>query len=166
MDIKYGNRVVSFNDLPESNILVLCQRTVNHIMQNEVAAKVGAWKKSYIEESGTEPDEDEIEAKTEEFRDEQWSRITEGDMTLRSTGPRGTALETVMREVAWEEIKAVLKANKVALPKKASDKIGLKDGHYTKAELIDRRLKQHGDRIKAEAERRQEQAEQAADLDL
>lgn len=152
--IKYGNRTIELNDMPESNVTVLVQRTVNHILQNEVSAKVKNWKDAYTKENGTEPDEDEVAEQTEAFRDEQWTRITEGDLTLRSSGPRGTAIETLMREIATKRVRLAAKAAKITLPKKATDTIDVRGiGPQTMAQLVQRRLDKEGDDIRAAAER-------------
>lgn len=70
--------------------------------------------------------------------------IMGGEISQSHRGPRAKGVEKVMREIAWEIIKAAAVAKKVTLPKKSSEF----------DPIIDSYLAKHGEAAREEAERR------------
>lgn len=178
----HGPHTVDFDSLPESSRFAIVRRGFNHIVGNEAASKVS----SHFE--GESPSAEAKAAKKAEVVAEFVARLVAGTMGVRaSSGPRVSPLESIMRSLAIAQIKATLAANKgtdgkpltmpAAQGKNEGDPvptINLGGVHYTKEELIARKLSNtapygRGEAIKAEAEkelrRRAREAEKAGGVE-
>jgi hypothetical protein len=153
----YGH-TIDLATLPASSQLALMRRGLAHYLGNEQASKVTAWSDK---QDGEVTDAAKAEAKAA-FIAEAVKVMTEGNMGHGRVGtPRGTQLETIMRRIAESEIRAILKSNGVALP--SGDKtVKLGAQEFTRQALIERRLAQHGDRIRKDAEAEQKKLERVA----
>lgn len=168
-EIAVHGHVVNVTDIPEASRFALMKRGFVHILGNEVASKVTAWKKT---DAGTNATEAEIDAKTEAFRAEALAKIMDGTMSVRVGTTRGTALETVMREVAIERLKsnfaAAIKKNPAhpKFPADAKTTINVRGEELTRAVLIERHIAKFRDVIESEARRRMAETDtdEAADV--
>jgi hypothetical protein len=163
---------VSPADIPTVSLFALAQRGFSHVLGNEVASKLAAFRKT---EAGAAADEAEVAEFVKAKRNEALEKILNGTLGVRSaTAPRVTGLEALMRRVAVE----FLQARFAAYSKKAGVKVSLPTGDkvvevagraMTREQLIEAELKRNGEQIKAEALRRQGAAgddeDEAASLD-
>lgn len=162
-ELKYGNLVADISNLPEVSRVALMQRGFTHILGNEVASKVAAWKKT---EDGSTADEAAIARKTANYQDEALEKILDGKLGIRAGGPRGTAIETVMRVIAIAELKANFKKAGAKWPEKADSTIKVRDRVLTRTALVGEYMSKHGARLKSDAEARASaEASQVVNLD-
>lgn len=172
--ITYGAYTIDPAALSEKTLQALLSRAVAHVLGNEAASTVTGKIKAELGESATRDDVKayrethtaQVDAWTREAQDAKHTAILGGTLGDRVGTPRGTALDTVIRAVAWEEVSAIMTKNGLKFPKavKGSDespKIVTPDGSFTKAELIARRVAKHTDRITKEAKRRMTIGEKA-----
>jgi hypothetical protein len=153
----YGHSI-DLASLPYSSQVALMRRGVAHYLGNEQASKVSGWVEK---QPGEVTDVDKAAVKAEYIREAVQAMIA-GTMGHGRVGvARGTALETVMRRIAETEVKAILKANKLAWPS-GEKTVTLGDATFTGRQLVERRLAQHGDRIKTLAEKEQKALERMA----
>ena len=178
--VKWGNQTIALSDIPESSLVALAQRGANHIYGNEMASYAVALKKKVAEGKETFTDA-EIEAMVNDRREEKLDAILSGNLGVRSAGaPRATAFEALLRSIATERLQAKLAKAKLKLPRGAGKN---KDGterpagvivlktangpkEFTREDLITNELTKYADEIRAEATRRQEENEVAADVDV
>lgn len=176
-ELTYGNTVLALADIPEVSKIALMARGLSHILGNEVASKVSGKVKKWEAENEAlleddpegfaEASRDNRESWAEEAYNDAVNKIMSGTLGLRAVGPRGTAIETEMRDIAIEEIKAHLAAQKIKWPSKADGIIPTKSGPKTRSDLVAAFVAKHADRLRVEAERRQAAvADVAADLDI
>lgn len=149
--ISYGDQFqVDFDTLPAASQEALIRRGFNHVMGNEAASKA-----SNTEGYENFTDEQKASAKLT-AQQALFKAITDGTLgSGRGGGPRGTKLETVLRDLAKAEVISILNSQNIKLPKKASDTIKFKNGdEFTLAQLVDRRVgnDNHADRLRKEAE--------------
>jgi hypothetical protein len=168
-ELKHQDITVSPSDVPTVSLFALAQRGFSHVLGNEVASKLAAWKKG---EEGAAASEDEIAAFVKAKREEALEKIMSGTLGVRSAAaPRVTGLEALMRRVAVEFLQARFAAaskrlgTKITLP--TGDKVVEVAGRpMTREQLIEAELKRNGEAIKEEAERRQASAgDEEASLD-
>lgn len=147
MNIEYGTHKIDTDKLPEKSVQALLSRGLTHFLGNEQASKVAA---KFKDQEGI-TDEMRNAAKAD-FVANAVKALTEGTIGTRTGGPRGTGVDSVMRQLAEAEVKGILKHNKLSMP--TGDKVvKFADGTVlTRAELIDRRIAKHGDRLRKEAE--------------
>lgn len=109
--------------------------------------------------------DDEIATAIKETMQERANAIASGTVGHRVVGPRGSAIETVMRQVALAELTAAFKKKNAKLPK-AKDTVTVGGKPFTRTELVAAYVAKHGERLRQEAERRQADAEAEADIEL
>jgi hypothetical protein len=104
--VNIGGDEVDIATLPQTSIVALLQRGINHVLGNEVASKVSTAKKAT--RGGDGPDKDEpkyTEAELAELQDktfaEKVSAITNGTLGVRGPGvAKVTPLERLVRDIA------------------------------------------------------------------
>lgn len=146
--IEYGTHKIDITKLPEKSVNALIARGLTHFLGNEQASKVAA---KFKDVEGT-TDEQRATAKAE-YVALAVKALHEGTIGNRTgSGPRGTSVDSVMRGLAEAEVKGILKHNKLSMP--SGDKVvKFADGTtLTRAQLIDRRIEKHGERLRKEAE--------------
>jgi len=149
--LSYGDKYkIDLSSLPEASLRALLSRGLTHYMGSEQASKVTAARKA-AEEAGETFGEAEAEAAKVKFQDEAWGHLVGGTMGGGARGPRGTAVETVMRQIIVADITTKLKAAGLTVPK-GKDTIKLGEQAFTLAALIDRAMARDGDRFRKEAE--------------
>ena len=176
--VKWGNQTIALSDIPESSVATLVQRTMNHVYGNEMASYAAALKKKVDELGAAAYTEAQIESMVADRREEKLDAILSGNLGVRSAGaPRATAFEALLRSIATERLTAKLAKAKLKLPRGAGKN---KDGserpagvivlktangpkEFTREDLITNELTKYADEIRAEATRRQEEAELAAE---
>lgn len=115
--IEYGGRREYLRDIPPQSIATLCQRTLNHMLQNEAASKVKN-AKDKAEVDGVDFTDDNKATILSDFADKRWSAIMAG--TLGEAGARGPmrkGLEAHLHEAALAHIKTKAAAKGKAMPK-------------------------------------------------
>ncbi len=157
-EFKHGEVSVSPADIPTTSLFALAQRGFSHVLGNEVASKLAAWKKG---EAGAQASEEEIEAFVKAKREEALEKIMNGTLGVRApSAPRASGLEALMRRVAVE----FLTARFAAYSKKSGQSVKLPTGDkvvsvagrdMTREDLIAAELKRNGEAIREEALRRQ-----------
>ena len=148
-------------DVPTVSLFALAQRGFSHVMGNEVASKLAAWKKG---EAGAAATQAEVDAFVKAKREEALEKILNGTLGVRSAStPRVSGFDALVRRVAVEYLNARFAAyskrtgQKVTLP--TGDKVVSVPGRdMTREQLIEAELKRNGEAIKAEAKRRQDAA--------
>ena len=158
--------------LPTTTVVALARRGLAHLLGNEAASKVSG---AVDNEAGvTEADDVGVKnskraawktANADKFtnivasvRHVLLTALDAGTLGASTRGPRGSSADTIAREIAEDEIMAILKQHGIARPKKAADKVNIPDGSaFTMGELIARRLSDtapygHGARIRKAAE--------------
>lgn len=166
MEITYGDHVKFNTDtLPPVALEALLRRGASHYFGNEQASKVASWAES----QETPPTDEAKAAKKAEFQAAALKALLEGTVGTIVRGPRGTGVDSVVRQLAEKEVKDILKAQKLAMPT-GDKKIKFPDGsELGRADLIDRRIAKHGERLHKEAEaelkRRDREAAKAGGLE-
>ena len=176
--VKWGSTTIALSDIPESSLVALAQRGANHIYGNEMASYAVALKKKKVQEGKETFTDTDIESMVNDRREEKLDAILSGNLGVRSVGaPRATAFEALLRSIATERLTAKLAKAKLKLPRGAGKN---KDGserpagvivlktaggpkEFTREDLIANELTKYADEIRAEATRRQEEAELAAE---
>lgn len=150
----------------EASIVALINRGVNHVLGNEVASQVTAWKRA---ECGLKADDkspeakaaiakftaenkEAIEAKTREYRDAKVADILAGKLGVR-TGGGGGAVDPLTREmnrIATAELQVLLEAHGLKLPR-GEDTLSMRGKDLTRGDLIAAHLAKHGDKVEKEA---------------
>lgn len=154
--LTYGAFNVRFDLLPRTSQLALARKGLAHVLGNEAASKVTAWKDTDAAKGATEAD---IVAKKAEFQAGLLQSLWDGTLGSRAGTPRGSALETVMRDIARE---VVLNAARAL---KAKDKnFKMPDAKAVTA-LADKYVAKHPE-VRAEAEARMAKAKAAAGDDI
>lgn len=164
---KWGDIVTPPKDVPLQSLFALAQRGYSHVLGNEVAAQVAAYKKS---EDGAKATESELEAYASEKRNEKLAKILDGTLGVRTAaGPRVSGIEALKRTIAIEFLKARLKkysdktGTKVALPT-GENTLSIAGKVMTREDLIASELRTSAAAITEEAERRQSVQAEGADV--
>lgn len=128
--------VASVSDLPAITVQRAIQRTLNHVLGNEVASAVGSaidkLNADRVKAGEPELEEDELESEkarlTKEYRDEKFEAFTDGTWGLSmrgSSGPRVSAFETeytrLLAVIAKTKLKAAEKNNGAVYDKTAKN---------------------------------------------
>jgi len=183
--VKYGSGAsaitIDLTTIPTVSLVALAQKGLNHYLGNEAASRVATAMNTACNIT-SETDKGEAKALRDAWKlanAETYAKlIADTDAAFvaaihageigASSGGRGTALETVMKRIATDEINGILSTHRLAKPKKAADKITFGDGTaFTFGELVERRLSEghpysHGPRIRKVAEAEQARLAKAA----
>lgn len=153
MEIKYNDHVIDTDTLPAASIAAMIKRGLTHFLGNEQAAKVTNAKKKWAKDhAGADMPEDEIDAKRDEFVAAAVAALEAGTVGIGVRGPRIDPVEKIMEQRAEAEVVNVLKQHKLATKKpEDADVFTLGGVEYTFADLVERRMDKHGDRLLAEA---------------
>lgn len=95
----------------------LMGRTLSHILGNECAAKVTAWKEAEGDK-GNEPNDAEIAAALHDFRQAAVDKLLAGTIGRAAAGPRADAFERLCNAIAIEKLTAAFKAKGGKMPVK------------------------------------------------
>jgi hypothetical protein len=138
-------------DVPTTSLFALAQRGYSHVLGNEVAAQVSAWKKT---EEGAKATEAEIEAYANEKRQEKLQKILDGTLGVRSAAaPRVSGEEAIRRTVTVEVLKKFLKAHNLKFPT-GEDTITVAGKAMDREDLISAMYRKDKAKIDAEVEKR------------
>ena len=147
--LRWGDYEVSPSDVPATSLMALAQRGFTHVLGNEVASALTAWKKT---EEGASAPQAAVVAWVKAKRDAKLEQIMQGTLGVRAAGqPRASGIEAIMRSIAVERLKVKLAKRQAKLP--SGDKtINVAGKDMTREELISAELR-HGEKvIRAEAE--------------
>lgn len=144
--LTYGTHEIDFDSLPANSQAALAKRGLSHYMGNEQSAKVSA----HFEDKPDATDEDKAAFKAD-CQKAAIEALKSGTIGSSSRGPKGTAAETIARQIAEKEIKDILGAAGLTFPT-GDKKVKFGDGsELTRAELLSRRMTKHGERLMADA---------------
>lgn len=178
-EVKYGDWHVAVADLPPAAIAYLLQNGFSQSM-TDAAALTKAQKFHPVPDGapeGTEPEplsDEELEEKVFALRQARFERILAGTVAVRTGGAAKPVsnLEKVMQQVATERLRAALGKKGLTLPqgkdKQGNPKTLVVSGKpMTREELIAAFLAKNSDDVRAEAQRRIDDAkgEDAEELD-
>ena len=160
--VKYGDFEVDLATLPQISVLAMFRRGLAHYLGNEQASKLTAWAESHEKEHGSKPADEARDAAKASFQAAAMKALVDGSVGANVRGPRGSALETIMRGIAEKRVREILKQAGLSMP--SGDKaVKFPNGtELTRADLIDRQLARNGDAIRVEAERELKARERAA----
>lgn len=150
--IQYGDHSIDVSALPNSTVFALIRRGVSHVLGNEAASKVAAFVEAQAK-LGVILAEDEKALKKAEFQLAFVQAMQNGTLGQgHARGPKTDPVESAAIAIAKREVSDTLRGAGVKAPK-GDTKIETKNGSYTMAELVQRRLESptHGDRIRKEA---------------
>lgn len=155
MVINYGAFSLDFNNLPQTTLLAMVRRGVSHYLGSEMASKVNA----FFDPDKESPETDTPEAravKKAEFQAAAIEAMKAGTVGVSVRGPSVDPITTIIRRLAWTEIKTVLSQNKIKAPVKADDIVSFPNGDkFTREQLIQRRVENplHAERLAKEAKK-------------
>lgn len=177
--IKYGDYTIDADTIPAKSVNALLARGLAHICGNEVSSKVVSKIRSVIGADATKDAVKEYrtanDAKVTEWEHEGITEalksLQDGTVGDRSFGPRGTALDTVIRQVATEELRAALKKGGQSLPsgKKTvlvATAANPNGEQFTGPELVARYVAANTERLTREANSRMSKAEKVAAINI
>lgn len=154
--LEWNDIKVSPVDVPAVSLMALAQRGFTHVLGNEVAAALTAWRKT---EEGKGADDAAIEAWVKDRRQAKLDQIMKGELGVRRAGTGGarvTGFDAVLRRVATEWLTA--KLGKLPTGDKT---VSVKGKEFTRDELIATAVAKAdvmqfapGVTLRAEAERR------------
>lgn len=158
----YGNLSIDTSAIPAKSLEALISRGVTHYLGNEQASKVSGAVKKAIED-GTPLADDEIVALKAQYVAAAHAALLDGSIGTRVGGPKLDPLTRATRDIAGEEIGAMLKKAGQKVPK-GKETIEVKGQALTFADLVDRRIasEAHGARIAKEAKARVASVSKAA----
>ena len=120
--------------------MAFIRRGVAHYLGNEQASKVTGWKAKRAEE-GNPANDAEVAAFQADCISAALKAAYDGTMGSSVRGPRGTALETVMRQIALGRVRVLLGNAGLSVPKKAEDSVAFANGDsFTLAQLVKRQI--------------------------
>lgn len=154
--ITYGKFNIDFSALPVKAQDALISRGITHYLGNEQASKVSAWVKGLEEPEGAaKVTDDEKTAKKAEFMEAAFAALLDGTIGTRTGGPKADPLTRATRDIAGEEVKAVLKAGGHKVPAGTAT-LTIKGEALTFAQMVERRIasEKHGERIAKAAKAR------------
>lgn len=174
--ITYGETKFDFNSLPGATLVAMLRRGVTHYLGSEQASKLqgrierilaGDTDESKAAFDGLSDPERRAAIKTwregnaealaamaAEIQAEARQAMVDGKVGVSVRGPSVDPLTTVVNRLAKAEVVNVLKANKIAVPKKSDDAVEFPNGDkFTMSVLVERRKAhaEHGPRLVKEA---------------
>lgn len=140
--IKYGERTLDFNTLPQASLVAMLRRGVSHYFGSEMASKVTAYFDPTHDEADKRDNTPEARAaKKAEFQDAAYNALAAGTVGVSTRGPSVDPIQTIINRLAKAEVKTILATHKLKWPAKADDTVTLPDGSaVTGAQLVARRL--------------------------
>jgi hypothetical protein len=155
MQVTYGQYEIDTGKLPPTTIDALVRRGISHVLGNEAASKVSAWADNAerIKAEGNATDEQKAQKKAE-FQAAFIDAMVNGTLGQHTArGPRVDPIESAANGIAKREVIDVLRGAGLKQPK-GEAKVKFADGQeFTMAELVERRLAKHGERITREAQK-------------
>ena len=150
--IKYGDFTADFNSLPEASLVAMLRRGFARYMGSEQAAKVTG----HFDPDADEPVTDSPEARAA-FKAQCQAKAMEalagGTVGVSTRGPAVDPITTIINRLAKAKVISILKANSIAVPKKAGDTVTLNGQAYTLADLIERRKAKFSDQLAKDAKK-------------
>lgn len=187
--VTYGDQTFDFATLPHSTLMAMAKRGVAHYLGNEFnAATLGQEVSAIVSHDDPEVTKAnrakweamptaERKERLKVYRDanpdavkaiysaemaERVRDMAEGKVGISVRGPSVDPLTAIMQRLAKARVVNILKALKVAVPKKAEDKVAFADGQsFTMAELVSRQLAKPDVKAAVEKEARKVMADQA-----
>lgn len=159
--ISVAGRDLDVSTLPEKSVAAILRRGFTHYFGSEIASKVKARKDKHLEEHKVEMDEVAIDTLKAELVAEGFEKLAAGTLGDRAVGQSVDPVEALIEAKAKSEIRDMLRANGVKVPK-AGETIKTPDGsEYTLDELVARRLSNEEHRARLEKDAKKEIAAKA-----
>lgn len=187
--VTYGEQTFDFAALPHTTLMAMAKRGVAHYLGNEFnAATLGQEVANIVSHDDPEVQKAnrakwdamstaERKERLKAYRDanpdavkaiydaemaERVRDMAEGKVGISVRGPSVDPLTAIMQRLAKARVVNILKALKVAVPKKAEDIVAFADGQaFTMAELVSRQLAKPDVKAAVEKEARKVMADQA-----
>lgn len=165
---KWGDFVVNPADVPVESLHALAQRGFTHVLGNEVASALTAWRKT---DEGKAANDAAIAAWVLTRRNAKVEQIMKGELGVRrvSAGPRVGGIGAIVRAVAVEWLRAKLAKSGAKLPS-GEKTVNVAGKDMTREELVEQTVARAeklvyspGVTIRAEAERRHGEQEGIAE---
>lgn len=167
--IEYSGIQIELAKLPEASVMALLRRGVTHYLGNEQASKISskieaelnlddstdaASRKAFIKDFRV-ANADLVAKWTSEAIEAALAALRDGTVGQgHARGPRADTVEGTMTTLAKAEVLAVLRANNIKIPKKDQSIAFANGTTRTMDEMIAKRLKDHGDRLRKEADKK------------
>lgn len=144
----YNGIEVDTSKLPEASINALLSRGLTHYLGSEQASKVTAKVAAFEKEHGEAPAEDEKAAWKAQFIADAVKALQDGTIGTRTGGPRLDPLAKAIRDIAGEEVTALIRNAGHKVPK-GKETVSVRGEEVTFGQLVDRRLAnpEHAERI-------------------
>lgn len=186
--VTYGDITLDFATLPHASKMAMLKRGTAHYFGNEYNSAVLSREVSAIcanhdaevqkanrtkwDGMSTEERKVHLKAFREGRADEAQAirasemaefvkDLAEGKVGVSVRGPSVDPLTAIMQRLAKARVVNILKANKIAVPKKADDKVTLGGTEYTMAQLITRQMDKPEVKTEIEREAKKVMADQA-----
>lgn len=188
MSVTYGDINLDFATLPHASVMAMLKRGTAHyfgneynsaVLSREVAAIVAnddaeVQKANRTKWDGMSTEERKVHLKA--FRENRADEaaairasemaefvrdLNEGKVGVSVRGPSVDPLTAIMQRLAKARVVNILKANKIAVPKKNDDKVSLGGTEYTMPQLIERQFAKPEVKAEIEREAKKALAEQA-----
>lgn len=159
--LQMGSVEVEFGTVPESNLVILAQRSLNHIFHNERDAAVPADKFN--------GDAAKLATARADWENAKRELILTGQLGTRQGGPRLSELEKEIAQVTLKRVrKQVAAINKkynlaVKIPAKMDEEFKIGNDTRTLRIMLEKQFAAHGDEIKAQAAKNLAEQTRAAD---
>ena len=138
--VTYGEISFELDALPAKSLLAMVKRGVGHYLGNEQASKLTTWKEARETETGVPPTEEAIAQAKSGFQSDALAKLLAGEVGHSVRGPRGTAVDTVIRQIALERATKLLADAKLKMPVKDEVITTPAGATYTRAQLIQRQI--------------------------
>lgn len=149
-----AGRELDFGTLPEKSIAAILRRGFTHYFGSEIASKVKARKDQFIAANeGAEMSDEAIESLKAELVAEGFTKLAEGTLGDRAVGQSVDPVEALVESLAKAEVKDILRANNVKVPKKDELVVFADKSTHSLDDLVARRIASHGERLEKEAKK-------------
>lgn len=147
--LNYGDHTLSLKALPAISFHRLASYGLSHLLGNQAASKVVAWADKVENKDATD---EQKAAKKAEFQGLMLAALADGTIGQHaSRGPATDPTEAEAESIARTEVRAMLKANNIKVPKK-DEVVEFASGEkLTLDDLVERRMQKYGERLMADA---------------
>ncbi len=151
--ITAGGKEIDLASLPGKTINAMLRRGFTHFFGSEIASRVGAAKAKFEADNGRPMTEEEVDATKTELLAAGHVKVAEGTLGDRAVGQSVDPVEALVESLGRAEVKDMLRANDVKIPKKG-EKITFAGGAELELEeLVERWVVKNGERLEKEAKK-------------
>lgn len=146
--LTYAGHEIDTDTLPANSIAALLSRGLTHYLGSEQASKVNSAADKHEKENGTALADDEKATLKAQFVADAVKALQEGTIGTRTGGPRLDPMAKAIRDIAGEEVTALIRNAGHKVPK-GKETVSVRGEDVTFGQLVDRRLAnpEHAERI-------------------